>query len=291
MNKKGTAERIKLSKSERQYVRGIIHNLSFQRWTSQEIADYLHEEKGLDIARITVNRIRNQVERQAEKWYIELRKSTFKYIAIYKERIDSLFSYQKKLHEIIKETEKDEVKLRAISELHSIEMDIFNLWKQLPNLDIVDSMSVSEPGREEEEKGQPMTFDEWFSKDYSRTHAYEYRIGNETDEENGKYYRELEKKYNDYVKEWNDRMFGPDPPDTESEAWTVDDKPKAKPKPVSEDKPIAATIVSAGPEITKQEERDEEGWKILKCPTCQKSFYNNFTLSAHTCNPNPSPIV
>jgi hypothetical protein len=40
------------------------------------------------------------------------------------------------LHDIVFNTEKDEVKIRAISELHSIEMDLFNLWKQLPDLDI-----------------------------------------------------------------------------------------------------------------------------------------------------------
>lgn len=144
MNKKGNAERIKLSKTERQYVRGIIHNLSLQRWTSQEIADYLHKEKGLDIARVTVNRIRNLVEEQAAKWYVELKKSTTIYIAAYKERLDSLFSYQKKLHEIIDTTRKDEVKIRCVSELHSIEMDIFNLWKQLPNLDVPDPKEMQQ---------------------------------------------------------------------------------------------------------------------------------------------------
>jgi hypothetical protein len=40
------------------------------------------------------------------------------------------------LHDIVFNTEKDEVKIRAISESHSIEMDLFNLWKQLPDLDI-----------------------------------------------------------------------------------------------------------------------------------------------------------
>ena len=57
--------------------------------------------------------MRNQVETKAEKWYIELKKSTYKFVAIYKERIDSLFSYQKKLHEIINDTKKPEVKIRA----------------------------------------------------------------------------------------------------------------------------------------------------------------------------------
>ena len=129
----------KLAKSERQYLRGMIHNLSLLRWTDQEISNYLRDEKQLDIARSTVNSIKNQKEKQAERWYIELRESRYKYVASYKERIDSLFSYQKKLHEIISATKKPEAQIRAIPELHSIEMSIFSLWKQLPALDIVDT--------------------------------------------------------------------------------------------------------------------------------------------------------
>ena len=131
-------ERSKRTKAEQEYVKALIQGLSLQRMTDAEIADHLHNEKGIEIARTTVNATKNRIERSAEKWYIELRQSRYKYIATYKQRIDSLLSYQKKLHDIISNTKKDEVKIRAISELHSIEMDLFNLWKQLPELDIVD---------------------------------------------------------------------------------------------------------------------------------------------------------
>ena len=53
------------------------------------------------ISRSRVTQIRRSMEKQAEKWYFELRESRYKYVAMFKERIDSLFSYQKKLHEII----------------------------------------------------------------------------------------------------------------------------------------------------------------------------------------------
>jgi hypothetical protein len=139
-----TIKRHNFTKSERECVKGIIHNLSFQRLTDQEIVQWLLDEKEIDIDRSTVSKMRNQVETKAEKWYIELKKSTYKFVAVYKERIDSLFSYQKKLHEIIDSTKKPEVQLRAISELHSIEMSIFTLWKQLPDLDIVDSPQQEE---------------------------------------------------------------------------------------------------------------------------------------------------
>jgi hypothetical protein len=136
-HKKATSKRASFTKLEREYVKAIVYNLSFQRITDQEIVQWFHDEKQIDLNRSTISKMRKQVESKAEKWYIELKRTSYKYIAAYKERLDSLFSYQKKLHEIIHATMKDEVKIRAISELHSIEMDIFNLWKQLPNLDIV----------------------------------------------------------------------------------------------------------------------------------------------------------
>ena len=138
-----------IAKSDRQYVRGTIHNLSLSRWTDQEIVDYLRDEKQIEIARSTVNSIKNQIEKQAEKWYIELRESRYKYVASYKERIDSLFTYQKKLHEIVKDRSEayPEIAIRAISELHRIEISVFNLFKQLPNLGLEQDVNQDDPTR------------------------------------------------------------------------------------------------------------------------------------------------
>ena len=127
----------KSTKAQKEYVKAVVHQLSLQRLSDTEIVDYL-AEKGIILARNTVNGIKKGIERQAAKWYIELKQSQNKYIANYKERLDSLLSYQKILHGIIATTKRDDIKIRAISELTTIEIHIFNLWKQLPDLDIVD---------------------------------------------------------------------------------------------------------------------------------------------------------
>ena len=75
-------ERNTRSKSEQEYVKSIIHNLSLQRLTDQEIADYLHNEKGIEIARTTVNATRNRIERSAEKWYIDLRTVSYTHLTL-----------------------------------------------------------------------------------------------------------------------------------------------------------------------------------------------------------------
>lgn len=80
-----------MSKAERQYVRSMVHSLSLQRFTDQEIVNYLHEEKKIDIARSTVNGIRNQIEKEAGNWYVGLRESNYKSIAFYKERLIRYF--------------------------------------------------------------------------------------------------------------------------------------------------------------------------------------------------------
>jgi DNA-directed RNA polymerase specialized sigma54-like protein len=67
-HKNVSKKRHDFTKSEREYVRGIVHNLSFQRLTDQEIVQWLHEEKEIDIDRSTVSKMRNQVETKAEKW-------------------------------------------------------------------------------------------------------------------------------------------------------------------------------------------------------------------------------
>ena len=93
------------------------------------------------------------MERRAEKWYFELRESRYRYVAMFKERIDSLLSYQKKLHDIINISSTDveggeheqrpEAKIKAITELHAIEVTLFQMWKQLPNLYVNNNIAAN----------------------------------------------------------------------------------------------------------------------------------------------------
>ena len=89
--------------------------------------------------------IKNQIEKEAEKWYIELKQSRYKFLAMYKERLDSLLSYQKTLNDIVTTTKKEENKIRAIAALQSIEADIFNIFKQLPEVRIEEIEKEEEP--------------------------------------------------------------------------------------------------------------------------------------------------
>lgn len=104
-----------------------------QRWTDQDIVNYLQDEKKIKIARSTVTTIKNQVVEEAGNWYLELRESGTKTIAFYKERLDSLLSYQKKLNEVLNTSEVPEIRIRAIAELHRIEMSLHTIFQELPH--------------------------------------------------------------------------------------------------------------------------------------------------------------
>ena len=56
-HKKVTSKRATFTKAEREYVKGMVHNLSFQRLTDHEIVQWLHDEKEIDIDRSTVSKI------------------------------------------------------------------------------------------------------------------------------------------------------------------------------------------------------------------------------------------
>jgi len=83
----------KFTKAEREYVKSVVQNLFIQRFTDREIVGWLHEEKQIEIDRSMISKIRNQAEQDAASWYSKLRDSGATYVAIYKDRLDSLLSY------------------------------------------------------------------------------------------------------------------------------------------------------------------------------------------------------
>lgn len=119
----------KYTKAERQYIKGIVHNYALQRWSDQDIVDYLHTEKKIDLTKSMISKIRNQVEQQAEEWYLELKQSRYLYLAHFKERIDTLYSVEKQLWEIANDKHNQVVDRRgALAEIHHTEKTLSSLY-------------------------------------------------------------------------------------------------------------------------------------------------------------------
>ncbi|MGA7977455.1 MAG: hypothetical protein WB975_09480, partial [Nitrososphaeraceae archaeon] len=53
-----TSERASFTKAEREYVKGVVHNLSLQRLTDRQIVRWLHDEKRIDLERSTISKMR-----------------------------------------------------------------------------------------------------------------------------------------------------------------------------------------------------------------------------------------
>jgi hypothetical protein len=213
----------KFTKLERQYVKGIVQNLSLQRFSDSEIVDWLRTEKKIELDRSTVSKIRNQAEKEAESWYDELRESGARYIALYKERLDSLLSYQKKLHELMNKNPNPELVIRAISELHRIELSLHTLMKELPgdittskDKDIAKQDNKVHDWNESLNGPRLKTFAEWY-ENVRELGLMTHEIGR--------------MQYDAYVKEWNNGMFGFDslPPKS-----IVRESPSEEPGPDSE---------------------------------------------------------
>ncbi len=122
-------ERKKLSKSEKEYLKGIIGTLALEKLNDREIQEYLAKDKGIEIERITVNKIRLQIQRNAAKWYNELRASKFLYIAHFKERIDTTYRVERKLWDILNDPAASKIEqVKACTEIRNNEMFLSNLY-------------------------------------------------------------------------------------------------------------------------------------------------------------------
>jgi hypothetical protein len=150
----------KLTKAERYLAKVIIAHLTFERYTEREIVEELHKrDPPINLSKTAIHDIRVSLEKQAEKWYIHLRDSRYKYLATYKDRIDSLFKYQNMLHQAIQNKEID--KMSAIKELHRLERTIKDIYKDIPQIGIQNDVSTIPAEEEPELESIQSTEEQW----------------------------------------------------------------------------------------------------------------------------------
>lgn len=125
----------KFTAAERNQIQSIVATLSIKRIPDVEIIEEINQKLKKTIGPRELYNVRQRIEKESYKWYTELRDDSYAYLSTYKNRIDSFFSYQNKLHEIInKSRNKPEIQIKAISELVRIEMSVYNTYKDLAGL-------------------------------------------------------------------------------------------------------------------------------------------------------------
>jgi hypothetical protein len=131
-----------------------------------------------------ISKIRNQAEEDAASWYSKLRDSGATHIAIYKDRLDSLLSYQKKLHEIINQFgNAPELVIRAIAELQGIEISFHNLMKELPSVgsEIVQDSQLLKIEEEIKKRMLGLQEEPWTTTHYLQCSEYKKRFKDRED--------------------------------------------------------------------------------------------------------------
>src|SRR6266540_2610194 len=143
----------KFTAAERETVKSIVAAFSIKRIPDTDIIQEIKIKTGKSVSRMTLFNLKQRIEKESYKWYTELRDSRYAYLATFKDRIDSFFSYQKKLHEIINNTSNKNdpgIQIKAISELVHIETSVYNTYKDLAGLNII----LTEPEPEPEKEGE-----------------------------------------------------------------------------------------------------------------------------------------
>ena len=133
-----------LTKSQREHVKYLIADYTLRRYSERDIAKILEEQHQIKLSKAGVRDIRVATEKTAESWYNKLRDSRYKYLATYRERIESLFRYQRVLNNIIDDPDSNDMaKIQAVSGLHRIEMDLVDLYKGIPDIGIQNDTSIA----------------------------------------------------------------------------------------------------------------------------------------------------
>jgi hypothetical protein len=302
-HKSVTSKRATFTKAEREYVKGMVHNLSVQRLSDREIVDWLYEEKQIDLDRSTVSKIRNQAVKDAEAWYTGLRNGPT-YIATYKQRLDSLLSYQKRLHELINNNKNlnPELTVRAISELHRIELSLHTLMKELPG-DITTSKDIAAEKQNNNNKEQ-------VNQDWNGPKLKTFAEWYDNVRELGLMTQEITRtQYDAYVKEWNNNMFGPDNPprpksilsEESEQAWDAvnnnnDSDSNTEIGTGTEEEKLEHSAKLGEPQLSTEIDNDSEpeleetiqgpGQKHalgIRCTQCHRIYLNRASYNKHEC--------
>lgn len=224
------------------------------------------------------------------------------------EKIDRLELIDKLMWEQFEKEQQPSKKVKILESIANLQPFVMSSYESSSY-----AIEVTKRFNPKKSKDELMTFDEWFTSSIS---AKAYRIGNESDEDNGKYYRNLREKYDLYVEDWNwHQGFSaletdpckskawttakprPSIEDAESQAWAdAESEPEAKPKSLIT-LPLISTqnnqpTVSSDITNTKTEEQriiepepepEEDKPLLYNCPfdNCSNSFETYEELAKH----------
>jgi hypothetical protein len=126
----------KLNTSQKEQLKRCIIDSNVRRLTILETKKYIHERmNGIDISTHYIKHLKADLKNDTKKKFESLRKDRDIYLEeIFFKRVAELEDSQITLQNIIDNSEDDEIRIKAISELTNISILISNYYSQLPSM-------------------------------------------------------------------------------------------------------------------------------------------------------------
>lgn len=125
----------KSTHEEKAEIKSIVATLSLKRIPDEDIIQFVLNQTGKSITRMTIYNIRQEIKRESYEWYNTLRGNQYAYIHEFKERISEILSLQKKHHEIIEKNEHNpSIQQVSLAELQRLSITLSNLYDVAPTI-------------------------------------------------------------------------------------------------------------------------------------------------------------
>ena len=123
---------MKLTKPERLRLKQLVADSLLSRLTIEETLNYVERSLHIRLGPDYIIKIRKWLKADMQKEYATLRQDKYAYISEYFQRINEIRDLQRGTRFILCKTNDDALRLKCISELHSLTLSLTNLYDLLP---------------------------------------------------------------------------------------------------------------------------------------------------------------
>jgi hypothetical protein len=123
---------MKLKAAERQKLKQLVADSILCRLTEEETVDYIEKSLGLRFCIRYIRYVKGWLRRDMQDEFVRLRQDKYAYIHEYLQRINEIKDLQRNTRIIMGKATDWNLRLKCISELHSLSLSLANLYDLLP---------------------------------------------------------------------------------------------------------------------------------------------------------------
>lgn len=123
---------MKLRKTEREKLKQLVADSILNRLTTEETIEYIHNELKVRLKPRYIQTVRLWLKEDMQRSFAELRRDKYAYINEYQQRINEVKDLQRQTQYLYRTSQDGHVRIKCISELHSLALSLVNLYDLLP---------------------------------------------------------------------------------------------------------------------------------------------------------------